>query len=215
MLQTTNLQYSYDNKRQLRFPDIRCGKGEHWLLLGQSGCGKTTLLHLLGGLLTPSQGDVKVGNTALNSLPSSALDKFRGKKVGIIFQTPHFVPSLKVGENLALAQQLAGVPIEKNHIRHLLERLNLGHKENSYTDALSQGEQQRVAIARALVNRPAVILADEPTSALDDHNTAEVIRLLEEQASAVEATLLVVTHDGRLKSKFSNQINLSASFTTT
>ncbi|MEK7253741.1 MAG: ABC transporter ATP-binding protein [Bacteroidota bacterium] len=210
MLKTENLQFSYDASHSLRFPDIRCGKGEHWLLLGQSGSGKTTFLHLLGGLLTPKQGSVMIGDAALNALSSSQLDKFRGKKIGIVFQTPHFVPSLTVGENLALAQQLAGIPIDKNRIRHLLERLAVGHKINASTANLSQGEQQRAAIARALVNRPEVILADEPTSALDDVNTDEVVRLLEEQASEANATLLVVTHDGRLKSKFPNQIQLKS-----
>lgn len=209
MLKTKDLQFNYDGGTPLRFPDIQCKSGEHWLLLGQSGSGKTTLLHLLGGLRTPKNGDVTIGETSLNSLSMSELDKFRGKNVGIIFQVPHFVHSLSVRENLELAQKLAGIPIDSERIKNLLERLAIGHKLNSKTSELSQGEQQRVAIARALVNRPKVILADEPTSALDDKNTDEVIRLLEETAREVNATLLVVTHDKRLKDNFSNQINLN------
>lgn len=208
MLSTNNLQFSYDNSNKLQFPDIQCKKGEHWLLLGQSGCGKTTLLHLLGGLLTPGQGTISIGSTQLNNLSGGQLDRFRGKNIGIIFQKSHFVRSLKVGENLALAQQLAGVKISKSRIQELLDRLNIGHKMNAPTNSLSQGEQQRVAIARAIINQPAIILADEPTSALDDKNTEEVIQLLEEQANAVNATLLVVTHDSRLRSRFQNQITL-------
>lgn len=210
MLQTTNLSFSYSNGPKLRFQNINCEAGEHWLLLGQSGSGKTTLLHLLGGLLTPKEGDIRVGDTAINRLSTSQLDQFRGKHIGIIFQKAHFVRALTVEENLALAQQLAGVPVDKTRIRELLERLRIGHKIQSKPDRLSQGEQQRVAIARAIINRPQVILADEPTSALDDTNTEEVIQLLEEQANAVNATLLVVTHDTRLKERFERQIHLTS-----
>lgn len=208
MLQTNQLQFSYTGAQTLTFPDFTCQKGEQWLLLGQSGSGKTTLLHLLGGLLSPTKGEVKVGDTTLKSLSTAALDKFRGKHIGIIFQKAHFVRSLTVQENLILAQQLAGVAIDKNRIGELLNRLNVGHKLHAKTNELSQGEQQRVAIARAIVNQPEVILADEPTSALDDENCEEVIQLLEEQAAAVGATLLVVTHDGRLKERFEKQIRI-------
>ncbi len=208
MLQTEYLSFSYSHERPIHFPDFTCQKGEHWLLLGQSGSGKTTLLHLLGGLLSPTQGKVKVGSTDLKTLSTAALDQFRGRNIGIIFQNAHFVRSLTVQENLLLAQQLAGVPTNKNRVFELLNRLNVGHKLLSKTNELSQGEQQRVAIARALVNQPKVILADEPTSALDDENCDEVRQLLEEQASAVGATLLIVTHDGRLKARFEKQIQI-------
>ncbi len=208
MLQTHNLQYSYDGKAALHFPDIRCEKGEQWLLLGRSGSGKTTLLHLLGGLLTAKEGMVKVADTNLSALSTAQLDKFRGRHIGIIFQKSHFVKALTVEENLMLAQTLAGEPINRARIAELLHQLNVGHKLRSKPDRLSQGEQQRIAIARAVVNQPDVILADEPTSALDDVNCEEVIKLLEREAEAVGATLLVVTHDGRLKEKFEKQIVL-------
>jgi len=210
MLLTQSLHYQYSGANTLRFPDLNCQKGQHWLLLGQSGTGKTTLLHLLGGLLTPTDGTVQVNDTRLEKLSGARLDTFRGRNIGIIFQKSHFVRALTVTENLQLAQTLAGVPVDKSRIQELLERLNVSHKLNSKPAALSVGEQQRVAIARALVNRPSVILADEPTSALDDSNCAEVARLLEEQANAVNATLLVVTHDNRLTQLFPNKIELDA-----
>ncbi len=208
MLETHNLRYSYDDATPIHFPDIRCQKGEQWLLLGQSGSGKTTLLHLLGGLLTPQYGSIQVDDTDIAQLKGSSLDQFRGQHIGIIFQTAHFVKALTVEENLILAQQLAGVKMDKSRIIHILDKLNLAHKLKSKPNDLSVGEQQRVAIARALINRPSVILADEPTSALDDKNTEEVIQLLEQQAAEVGATLLIVTHDGRLKNYFKNQIDI-------
>lgn len=208
MLQTQGLRFSYNKDAFLNLPDFLCAKGEHWLLLGQSGSGKTTLLHLLGGLLSPTSGTVTVDNTVLSSLTGGQLDRFRGEHIGIIFQTAHFIKALTVEENLILAQQLAGVAINKKRIKELLNRLNIGYKLKSKTNELSQGEKQRVAIARALVNQPKVILADEPTSALDDDNCMEVIQLLEEQAAVVGATLLVVTHDGRLKERFEKHISL-------
>ena len=208
MLQTKNLCYSYNNTQVLNFPDLNCKKGENWLLLGQSGSGKTTFLHLLGGLLSPQSGSIRMGDTDMTTLKTAALDHFRGQHIGIIFQTAHFIKALTVEENLILAQQLAGFKEDKTLIFSLLQKLNLAHKLKSKPSELSVGEAQRVAIARALINRPTVILADEPTSALDDKNTDEVIQLLEKQASEAGATLLIVTHDGRLKNYFKNQIEL-------
>lgn len=208
MLKTHNLEFAYNKEQNLKFPDIHCDKGEHCLLLGQSGCGKTTLLHLLGGLMFPQKGKIEIGDTLINTLSKNELDHFRGKNIGIVFQKSHFIKALNVEENLALAQSLAGVSIDKKRIQHLLDTLNLGDKLKARPDDLSQGEQQRVAIARALINQPAIILADEPTSALDDVNCTEVIQLLEQQAKAVQATLLIVTHDNRLKEYFHKQILL-------
>ncbi len=208
MLQTKDLAYSYDNTNTITFPDINCEQGEHWLLLGQSGSGKTTLLHLLGGLLKTQKGSVTVGDTDLKNLKTSQLDKFRGKNIGIVFQKPHFIDALTVEQNIQIAQYLAKEKQDKNRIAEILNRLNLGHKLKSKTKDLSEGEKQRVAIARALINNPKIILADEPTSALDDKNCDEVIQLLEAQANAQKATLLIVTHDNRLKEHFDKKIIL-------
>jgi putative ABC transport system ATP-binding protein len=208
MLETKQLAFSYDEKKGMAFPDFSLQKGEHCLLLGQSGSGKTTLLHLLGGLLSPSQGSIRIGDTELGQLRASALDHFRGKNIGIVFQKSHFVRALTIGENMALAQQLAGLKPDRERIMELLDRLNITDKFRLKPDRLSVGEQQRAAIARALINQAPIILADEPTSALDDHNAEEVIQLLEEQASVLGSTLLVVTHDKRLKDRFPKQITL-------
>ncbi|MBL7816326.1 MAG: ATP-binding cassette domain-containing protein [Saprospiraceae bacterium] len=206
MLETKQLAFSYDSVRKLQFPDINCARGDQWLILGQSGSGKTTLLHLLGGLLSPQSGSIKINDKDISILRGAALDHFRGQNIGIIFQTAHFVRALTVEENLLLAQQLAGNKPDKILIHNFLEKLNLKDKAHKRTDELSVGEAQRVNVVRALINKPSVILADEPTSALDDHNAEEVIQLLESQAKAVNATLLIVTHDGRLKNYFQKQL---------
>lgn len=208
MLQTNNLSFTYSGGTPIAFPDITFAHGEHGLLLGESGSGKTTLLHLLGGLRTPLVGEVLIDKVKINQLSASKLDKFRGRNIGIIFQQAHFVRSLTVAENLKLAQQLAGLKPNQNRVIELLNELNLGHKINAATTDLSVGEQQRVAIARAVINQPKLILADEPTSALDDQNTSKVIQLLKSQAEEVNATLLIVTHDKRLKDEFAKQIEL-------
>jgi len=208
MLATKRLKFNYTPNEELTFPDITCKAGEHWLLLGQSGSGKTTLLHLLAGLRTPKLGAVMVGDTIINELPSGQLDRFRGKNIGIIFQQSHFVRSLNVLENLTLAQRLAGLKMDFPRVSAILKQLNVHHKLHAKPEELSVGEQQRVAIARAILNQPALILADEPTSALDDTNTEQVIQLLKEQATAVNAILMIVTHDNRLKTQFEKQISL-------
>ncbi|MEM1357510.1 MAG: ATP-binding cassette domain-containing protein [Bacteroidota bacterium] len=208
MLQATNLSYSYPGGETLSFPDVHCAAGETRLLLGKSGSGKTTLLQLLSGLRSPTTGTINIQGTELGSLSTGALDRFRGQHIGMVFQTAHFVRALSIEENLVLCQQLAGKPSDKGRIRDLLEQLNLAGKARSLPAALSVGQQQRAAIARAIINQPALVLADEPTSALDDENTNQVVALLQEQAAAVKATLLIVTHDNRLTSIIPQQTRL-------
>jgi len=208
MVRASDISYKYPGQEALRFQSFECQENSHWLLLGQSGCGKTTLLHMLAGLLKPASGSIEIAGTDITKLSTGKLDHYRGQHIGVVFQQPHFVQSLTVGENLRLAQYLAGTKKDEQRIKSLLESLNLKHKLNVKPRELSQGEQQRVAIARAIVNQPKVILADEPTSALDDANALEVIQLLETQANAQKATLLIVTHDQRLKDHFPNRIQL-------
>lgn len=210
MITTNNLTYKYKGGHEIIFPDIQCQANDILLILGTSGVGKTTLLHLLGGILSTQQGSVMIGDKELNKLTRSESDIFRGQNIGIIFQQNHFLDALTVIENVILAQSLSGNKTDKKAAKVMLERLNIGHKANEYVKDLSQGEKQRVAIARALINQPKVILADEPTSALDDSNCEEVLKLLQEQAKAAGSALIVVTHDNRLKDKISNRVILEA-----
>jgi len=210
MLRTQGLRYNYGGEGpKMAFPDIQLDRGQELLLLGASGTGKTTLLHLIAGMRTPSAGQVELNQAAFSGLPVAKRDLARGKHMGIVFQTAHFVRSLNVAENLALACALAGQAPDSKRIAQLLEGLGLGHKIKARVDALSVGEQQRVSIARAVVHKPGLILADEPTSALDDTNTEVVLDLLRKQASDAGAALLIVTHDQRLKDHLTDRVELA------
>ena len=209
MIQTRGLQFRYGASETLmRFPDIDCANMREMLILGGSGSGKTTLLHLLCGLLRPTGGDVIVQNQPLLELSGKDLDQFRGKHFGVVFQKSHFVQSLTVLENLALPHFLLGLPFSKNEAIDMLKSLGIGHKAHHKPKDLSVGEQQRASIARALYHKPSLVLADEPTSALDDRSTESVIAMLEENSRAFGATLLIVTHDQRLKDRYNHRIEL-------
>ena len=206
MLETKNLRFKYDNNLELNFPDIKTSK-ENLLILGASGVGKTTFLHLLSGLLKPIIGEINLLGTKISKLKMSEMDRFRGKNIGIVFQKPHFINSLTVKENLQLAQYISKKS-DKNRVQSLLESLGIEDKANKKTQNLSQGEKQRVSIALAIVNSPKLILADEPTSSLDDLNCDKVINILKNQASKYKAKLIIITHDYRLKKHFKNTLSL-------
>jgi ABC-type lipoprotein export system ATPase subunit len=208
MIEVSSLSYAYDVNTALVFPDFKLAKGEKCLLLGESGSGKTTLLHLLGGLLKSQRGKITINNNDITQLSASALDQFRGRNIGLIFQRNHLVRALTVKRNLQLAPYLAGLKQDESRIDAVLLQLNLFEKRDANVSALSQGQAQRVAIARAVLNRPSVIIADEPTSALDDKNCYRVMDLLIEVAAENNATLIIATHDQRLKANITNQIQL-------
>lgn len=209
MIIAKDLSYQYDGAQPIQFPDITCDSGQMMLLLGRSGVGKTTLLHLLSGIISTKQGEITIDGKNITQMSDRERDHFRGQKIGIIFQKLHFIRSLNVIENLLIAQKLAGHSQDKAKALALLDRLQIKDKAYQSIHTLSQGESQRVAIARALINDPAVILADEPTSALDDDNCEEVVKLLSEQAKQSNAALIIVTHDTRLKELVDHQIILS------
>lgn len=208
MITTKGLSYTYRGQKKIEFKDISILPGGHWLLLGESGSGKTTLLHLLGGLLKSQEGSIEVNGTEITRFSEHGLDRFRGQHYGFIFQKSHLIPALTVRNNLLMAPFLAGLKQDEKRLLEVLDQLALREKEHSRIRELSQGQAQRVAIARAVLNRPTLILADEPTSALDDKNCERVIDLLLNASAHNGATLVVATHDQRLKVKFRNQIQL-------
>lgn len=208
-LRIEGLVYDYGDGQDLGFPDCTVPAGEHCLVLGPSGCGKSTLLHLIAGLLRPTTGRITLAGTALVELRGAALDRFRGQHVGLVFQRLHLLPALTVRDNLLLTQSLAGLPADRARVDDLLERLGVAARANARPQALSFGQAQRVAIARAVINSPVAILADEPTSNLDDGNTAEVLELLRQEAERTGASLIVATHDRRIREAFTQRLELS------
>ena len=201
MFELRDLRHAYDGTEVLAVPEFRAAQGEHWLVLGPSGSGKSTLLHILAGLLRPTRGEVVVAGQPLQALKPAQLDRFRGQHVGIVLQQLHLVPTLTIEKNVLLAEYLAGLPQDPARVAEVLGRVGLAGKARAYPHELSYGQAQRVAVARAVVNRPRLLLADEPTSNLDDVRCGHALDLLEEEARACGATLVIATHDQRIKSR--------------
>lgn len=208
MFTIENLRHAYDGVEVLNVAEWRAEQGTQWLVIGPSGSGKTTLLHVLAAILRPSAGRVSITGQDLMGLKPAGLDRFRGQRIGIVLQRLHLVASLTVARNLLLAQYLAGVPQDRARVREVLAALDITGKAGAYPHELSFGQAQRVAVARAVVNRPKLLLADEPTSNLDDERCAQAYALLESQARACGATLVIATHDQRIKARMSNQFEL-------
>jgi len=211
MITVSNLTFQYANRAEISFPDFKVGKGEHFLLLGDSGSGKTTLLYLLAGLLRNYSGTITINDTHIEKLTESEMDKFRGQNMGFVFQRNHLIASLTVEQNLMMPAYLSKKKIDRDRIEDLLKSLGIEDLRKSKINHLSHGQAQRVAIARAVMIKPTLILADEPTSSLDDKHCNSVISLMRDVALQNQATLLIATHDQRLKSTVERKIILKSS----
>lgn len=181
--------------RALDGVDLEIEKGRFTAIIGTSGSGKSTLLNMLGGLDTPTEGSIRIGNTELAGLNSEQAAVFRRKQIGFIFQNYNLIPVLTVWENIVFPISLDGQKPDREFIMGVVKMLGLESKLDSLPNQLSGGQQQRVAIARSLIYQPAILLADEPTGNLDRRNSEETIELLKLSNQRYGQTVLLITHD--------------------
>lgn len=184
----------------LKSIDLEVQPGEFIILNGASGSGKSTLLSIIGGLLSPSEGQVILNGEDMSQLSSKALTAKRLKNIGFIFQSSHLLPYLKVKDQLVLVGKEAGLAKKEaeERAKQLLEDIGLSHRLISYPHMLSGGEKQRVAIMRAWMNEPQLLLADEPTASLDAKRATEVVEMIKNQVKSKGTIGIMVTHDERL-----------------
>ncbi len=194
----------------LRGVDLELPRGDFVALRGASGAGKSTFLHLLGGLDTPNQGQIRLAGRELAALSRSELARLRNKEVGFIFQAYYLLPELDALENVCLPARMARTPAKQVEARgrELLERVGLKQRMEHKPYELSGGEQQRVAIARALINEPDLVLADEPTGNLDSHTGEDIIQLLIALRTEKQTTLVMATHDPKIAAHAPRVIDL-------
>lgn len=176
-------------------------EGEFAAIVGTSGCGKTTLLNMMGGLDKPTEGMVYIKDIPINSMNDEELCVFRRENIGFIFQNYNLLPVLNVYDNIVLPQRLEGCEIDKRFVEETADFLGIKDKLSQMPDKLSGGQQQRVAIARALCMKPAIILADEPTGNLDSLTSRKVIELIQQMSKAFHQTVVMVTHSEEIAMK--------------
>jgi putative ABC transport system ATP-binding protein len=199
MLELTNLKKSYREPDGtplpiLDIPSFRVSDNEQMVLVGRSGCGKTTLLHVIAGITRADSGEIRIDNINLAGMSEHRVDLVRAAKIGYVFQTFNLLPGFTALENVTLGMTFARGKKDIPRARHLLNRVGLAHRMTHKPRALSVGEQQRVAVARALANKPSLLLADEPTANIDPRNQQNIIDLIRETCREEGVSLVLVTH---------------------
>ena len=214
MIQVSDLEFDYGSSDfQLKIPDLSIGRGEKVAIVGPSGLGKSTLLMLLSGIVSPKRGSIRMGDVQLEHLSDASRRRFRASKIGLVFQEFELIEYLSVRENIMLPYLLNSSLRTKIDVQATTESLaevtGLSGKLSRRPKQLSQGERQRVAICRAMLTKPEYLLVDEPTGSLDARTASEVIDLLLGQAMTNDTTLLLVTHDTSLLDRFDRTVNLA------
>ncbi|MEQ8770265.1 MAG: ABC transporter ATP-binding protein [Phycisphaerales bacterium] len=209
-------RYAGANDDVIAIDGLTLAKGEQMLLTGGSGRGKSTLLHLIAGLIEPREGTVRVGGQAMHAIHGAKRDRFRGRQIGMVFQTHHLLPGFSALENVMVALTFSGVSrsTHRDLARKTLNDLGID-RVDADPGELSVGQQQRVAVARALVCGPALVLADEPTASLDPEAAAVAMDLMQNACREHGAALLCVSHDPAMASRFERRGELGALSATT
>ena len=207
MLSLVNLQKSYTEPNGvplpvLEIPEFSLGRGEQMVLMGSSGGGKTTLLHVIAGLSPPDQGDVIIDGLDITRLTEAGRDRFRAENIGYVFQTFNLLSGFSAFENVLLGMTFCRQRPDRRRASELLERVGLGNRSQHRPGEMSVGEQQRVAVARALANCPKLLLADEPTANVDPANQQQVVDLIRSTCHEEMISLLVVTHAPEVARQF-------------
>ncbi len=213
MLKIQNLKKSYSNSENEKFeiiniPSFELNDSEQLAVSGESGSGKSTFLNLISGIVRSDSGEIFFNNTDITKLSGSAMDKFRSKNIGYVFQTFNLLQGFTALENVMLGMMFCGKPDKKRSVA-ALDKAGLSKRINNKPSELSVGEQQRVAVARAIVNSPAMLLADEPTANLDSKNTGLVIRLIKELCTEENISLILVSHEPEVIGNFNNKKSFS------
>ncbi|MBL8876322.1 MAG: ABC transporter ATP-binding protein [Phycisphaerae bacterium] len=204
-LEIENVRFAYggSNSFEIVIPSLRLEPGEHVLLTGGSGTGKSTVLQIVAGLVDPQAGSVRVAGSRIHSLHGPARDRFRGSHIGMIFQTFNLLQGFSALENVLAALMFSAVPRSEHRERASALLATLGiQRPDSPAELLSVGQQQRVAVARAVACRPTLVLADEPTASLDPENAAGAIELIQHTCRESGAALLCTSHDPAMRARF-------------